>query len=119
MNTMKHSRHDSLVDLLETRAGDAGDDLAYGFLGQTGELEMSWTYAELQVRSAGVAAALVDRVRPGDRALLLFAPGLDFLAAFFGCLRAGVIAAPVFPPSPALGPRGLERLAAVAADCDP
>ena len=119
MNTMKHSRYDSLVDLLETRARDAGDELAYGFLGQTGELEMSWTYAELQVRSAGVAAALVDRVRPGDRALLLFAPGLDFLAAFFGCLRAGVIAAPVFPPSPALGPRGLERLAAVAADCDP
>ena len=59
MNTMKHSRYDSLVDLLETRARDAGDELAYGFLGQTGELEMSWTYAELQVRSAGVRRAEV------------------------------------------------------------
>jgi len=116
---MKHSRHDSLVDLLSSRAQDAGDALAYGFLGRDGELEASWTYAELEARSASVAAALAGRLRPGDRALLLFAPGLDFLAAFFGCLRAGVIAAPVFPPSPSLGPRGLERLAAVAADCTP
>ncbi len=116
---MKHSRHDDLVDLLEARAREGGDSLAYGFLGQTGDLEASWTYAELQARSNLVAAALASNVRPGDRALLLFAPGLDFLAAFFGCLRAGVIAAPVFPPSPALGARGLERLAAVAADCTP
>ncbi len=116
---MKHSRHDDLVDLLEARAREGGDALAYGFLGQTGDLEASWTYAELQARSVSVAAALASKSRPGDRALLLFAPGLDFLAAFFGCLRAGVIAAPVFPPSPALGARGLERLAAVAADCAP
>ena len=70
------------------------------------------TYAELDAR------ARADRRRrcasaacsPGDRALLLYPPGLDFIPAFFGCLYAGVIAVPAYPPQPAQASRTLPRL---------
>ena len=37
-------------------------------------------------------------MKKGDRALLVFLPSLEFIVAFLGCLRAGVIAVPVYPP---------------------
>jgi amino acid adenylation domain-containing protein len=53
------------------------------------------------------------------RALLLFPPGLDFVAAFFGCLYAGVIAVPSYPPAPSRPGRGQPRLKAILEDCAP
>ncbi len=47
----------------------------------------------------------------GQRALLLYPPGLDFIAAYFGCLYAGVIAVPVYPPRKN---RSMLRIQAVA-----
>jgi acyl-CoA synthetase (AMP-forming)/AMP-acid ligase II len=112
-------RHASLVALLCARADEAPDELAYGLLESGARPGASLTYAALERASAAVAAALAERVAPGERALLVFAPGLDFVPAFFGCLRAGVVAVPAFPPSPAQGARALARLAAIAADCAP
>lgn len=116
---MSSSRFNSLVDLLLARSDHAGDEVAYGFLGTDGRLVESWTYDDLFDQSARVASAVAERVEPGERVLLLFAPGLPFLAGFFGCLRAGAIAVPVFPPSPAMGERGFHRLLAVAENCTP
>ena len=56
-------------------------------------------------------------MRPGDRALLLYPPGLDFIAAFFGCLYAGVVAVPAYPPRP--NDRSQSRLRAIAHDATP
>ena len=53
------------------------------------------------------------------RALLLYPPGLDFVAAFFGCLYAGVIAVPSYPPAPSRPGRGQPRLKAILEDCSP
>ena len=36
----------------------------------------------------------------GERVLLAYPPGLDFFVAFLGCLKAGAIAVPVYPPDP-------------------
>ena len=70
-------------------------------------------YADLDLSARTVASALAEQLRPGDRALLLYPPGLDFIRAFFGCLYAGVIAVPASLPKP----RGsLSRVEAVAAD---
>ncbi|MEM9659992.1 MAG: fatty acyl-AMP ligase, partial [Planctomycetota bacterium] len=57
-----------------------------------------------------------DRCRPGDRAVLAFPPGLDFISAFFGCLYAGVLPAPATYPKPR---RGSSRLDGIAKDCLP
>ncbi len=60
--------------------------------------ELRLTYAGLLRSAEAIAADLLDRDLAGERALLLFPPGLDFVEAFFGCLLAGVTAVPAYPP---------------------
>lgn len=74
------------------------------------------TFAALRDRALEVAAALQQRLAPGDRALLLFEGGADFVTAFLGCLYAGVIAVPAYPPDPRRIHRTLPRLRAIALD---
>jgi len=87
-----------MVDLLRRRAAEQPDDRAYVSLSEKGSEEAQLTFAELHRRAAVVAMHLARRLRKGDRALLMFPPGLDFIVAFFGCLAAGVIAVPIMPP---------------------
>ena len=78
------------------------------------DIEMS--YAELDRRARAIGALLQQEGPAGERALLLFAPGLDFVAALFGCLYAGWIAVPAYPPP--LNQR-LGRIQSVAHDAQP
>jgi acyl-CoA synthetase (AMP-forming)/AMP-acid ligase II len=87
-----------MVDLLRRRAAEQPNDRAYVFLSEKGTEEAELTFAELDRRAGSVAAHLARHLRKGDRALLMFPPGLDFIVAFFGCLVAGVIAVPIMPP---------------------
>ncbi|MFD7614232.1 amino acid adenylation domain-containing protein, partial [Streptomyces sp. NPDC059828] len=57
------------------------------------------TFAELHDRARAIGALLAARVAPGDRVLVLLPPGLDYVASFLGCLYAGAIAVPLYPPS--------------------
>ncbi|MFT4621886.1 MAG: acyl-CoA synthetase (AMP-forming)/AMP-acid ligase II [Myxococcota bacterium] len=73
-----------------------------------------WTAHQVLARCAAVAAGLRERdVEPGQRALLVYRPGLEFVAAFGGCLLAGVLPVPVYPPQPGsdVDQRRLEALA--------
>ncbi|MBD2504906.1 fatty acyl-AMP ligase [Anabaena azotica] len=86
----------SLIDIISYRSQSQPDKQAYIFL-QNGEEETaSFTYEELDKRSRAIAAYL--QPWKGERALLLYPSGLEFITAFFGCLYAGVIAVPVYPP---------------------
>jgi len=88
----------TLVDLLRYRAQNQSDCTAYTFL-QDGETEVGrLTYQELDRQAQGIAARLQSLDVTGSRALLLYPPGLEFIAAFFGCLYAGVVAVPAYPP---------------------
>lgn len=83
----------TLVDLLRTRVLHNPEQTAYTFL-QDGETESdSLTYQELDQQARAIAASLQYLDASGERALLLYPPGLEFIAAFFGCLYAGVVAA--------------------------
>ena len=103
----------SLVDYLRARASKQPGLRAYIFLADGEREEESLTYGELDRRARTIAAALQARVGKGERALLLYPPGLEFTAAFFGCLYAGVIAVPAYPPR--LN-RNLLRLQAIVRD---
>ncbi|MBU7583098.1 MAG: fatty acyl-AMP ligase [Nostoc sp. TH1S01] len=86
----------SLIEILNYRVQYQPDKPAYIFL-QNGETESgSLTYGELD-RQARVIAAYLQSWQ-GERVLLLYPSGLEFIAAFFGCLYAGVVAVPVYPP---------------------
>ncbi|MDA3648375.1 fatty acyl-AMP ligase [Saccharopolyspora indica] len=87
-----------LPEILQHRAAFEADRRAYAFLDEHGQETSVLTYRDLHERALGVAGRLRRHCRPGDRALLLFPPGLDFIVAYFACLYAHVVAVPVSPP---------------------
>ena len=111
-----HSELSSLVDVLRRRAAEQPDDPAYIFLPERGGERLSLTFAELYASAEALAINLGERAQIGDRALLLFSPGLDFIVAFFACLLAGVIAVPMMVPRRA---SSSDASAAILADCSP
>ncbi|WP_165679080.1 AMP-binding protein, partial [Metapseudomonas otitidis] len=72
----------------------------------------------LDRRARVIAAALQAEAEFGDRAVLLFDSGPDYVAAFFGCLYAGVIAVPAYPPESARRHHQL-RLLSIIDDAEP
>jgi acyl-CoA synthetase (AMP-forming)/AMP-acid ligase II/acyl carrier protein len=103
----------SLIDLLRWRAAATPDRLAYTFLSDGEQQEVLVSYGELDRRARAIAAWLCQHGSAGERALLLYPPGLDYIAAFFGCLYAGIVAVPAFPPRPN---RPMPRLEGMVAD---
>lgn len=104
---------ETLVALLRYRAQQQPDQVAYTFLVDGEQEKIRWTYAELDQQAGAIATHLQTQTAPGSRVLLLYPPGLDYIAAFFGCLYAGMIAVPAYPPRPN---RSLERLEAIVAN---
>ncbi|MEM6611101.1 MAG: fatty acyl-AMP ligase [Cyanobacteria bacterium P01_C01_bin.72] len=97
---MSSQLESNIVEILQRRAITQGSDLAYIFL-QDGEIrEIRLTYQELDAQAKAIAVTLLKRVNPGSRAILIYSysAGLEFIAAFFGCLYAGVVAVPCHPP---------------------
>ena len=88
----------TLVDLLRYRGRHQSEQTGYLFL-EDGERESaSLTYQQLEQQARAIAARLQSQIAPGERVLLLHPPSLEFIAAFFGCLYAGAIAVPAYPP---------------------
>ncbi|MDZ8135451.1 MAG: fatty acyl-AMP ligase [Nostoc sp. DedQUE04] len=113
----------NFIDIVKARALIEPDKTSFIFL-QDGETEVAkLTYKELDQQAKAIASQLQSIINPGDaygalrvRALLLYPPGLDFIAAFFGCLYAGVIAVPAYPPR---RNQHQSRLEAIIADAQP
>ncbi|HEX8185281.1 MAG TPA: amino acid adenylation domain-containing protein, partial [Blastocatellia bacterium] len=106
----------TLPDLLRLRSLHEPEKRGYTFLADDEAPACYLTYKELDERARTIAAALKSLGVNKDRALLLYPPGLDFIAAFFGCLYAGIVAVPAYPPDPARPNRTLPRLQAIVAD---
>src|SRR5712691_3514333 len=110
----------TLVDLLRWRALHQPDNQAYAFLldGETAEDRL--TYGELDQQARAIATLLQNSGATGERALLLYPPGLDYITAFFGCLYAGVAAVPAYPPQSTRLDRAMaRRLRAITKDAQP
>jgi thioester reductase-like protein len=95
---MPRAVYTSLVNLLEKKAEQKPDFVLYTFL-QGSQNERILSYQGLAEQAKKIAIVLQKVTHPGDRVLILYPPGLDFIAAFWGCLYAGVIAVPAYPPS--------------------
>lgn len=110
----------TLVDLLGYRAQNQPQKMAFTFLRDGETEEVSLTYQELDQKARAIASCLQSLGTAGDtcsglglRALLLYPPGLEFISAFLGCLYAGVVAVPAYPPRPNMN---LLRLQAIVTD---
>ena len=107
---------ETLSELLRVRAESQAEKNAYTFL-IDGEMEEAClSYAELDQHARAIGALLQSLNAKHQPVLLLYPPGLDYIAAFFGCLYAGAIAVPVYPPT---SRRSLPRLAAIVKDARP
>ncbi|MDX6502481.1 MAG: hypothetical protein QOG23_5745, partial [Blastocatellia bacterium] len=106
-------RPETLVGLLRGRAIRHRERVAYTFLLDGEAEEKKLTYGELDEQARAVAAMLQAAGAVGKRVLLLYPSGLEYVSAFFGCLYAGAVAVPAYPPR--LN-RSLLRLQAVVDD---
>jgi acyl-CoA synthetase (AMP-forming)/AMP-acid ligase II len=88
----------------------------YTFLKDGNHEEEVLTFLQLHQRAQSVAAMLHQHVKPGDRVMICHHPGLEYLYAFFGCLYAGAVAVPVYPPR---FTQKLDRLNSVVANAGP
>ncbi len=109
----------TLINLLGWRASNQPDQLAYSFLTDGEAEKLDITYQALDRQSRALGAWLQSEGATGERVLLLYPPGLDFITAFFGCLYGGAIAVPAYPPDPARLSRTLSRLRAIVKDARP
>ena len=102
------------MDRLRYWADHQGDQFGFGFTSD-GEDEIRMTYGQLETRARAIGAHLLTAGMQGERALLLYPPGLDFVAAFFGCFFAGMVAVPAYPPR---RNRNMGRIQAISDDAE-
>lgn len=109
----------TLIDILQQRAQQQANELAFTFLSDNHKSKVTLTYGELDRRARTIAAWLEAQQARGERVLLLYPPGMEFVVAFFACLYSGAIAVPVYPPDPSRLERTLPRLLLIANDAQP
>jgi acyl-CoA synthetase (AMP-forming)/AMP-acid ligase II len=109
----------TLVDALRCRALRQPEQRIYTYLVDGESEEVHVSYATLDRQARAIGALLQSYHVSGERALLFYPTGLEFIAAFFGCLYAGVIAVPLPPPNLAQPQRTLPRLRAITNDAHP
>ncbi|HYO52099.1 fatty acyl-AMP ligase, partial [Archangium sp.] len=114
MQTLK-SLPPTFVDVLRAKAREKPDLRVLTFLVDGEEQEEHVTYSELDRSARAIAAELQRRGLGGQRVLLLYPPGLDFIRALLGCFYADVVAVPAYPPDPSRLARTLPRLRTVLA----
>ncbi|MCX4165234.1 MULTISPECIES: beta-ketoacyl synthase N-terminal-like domain-containing protein [Paraburkholderia] len=106
----------TVTELLRFRGNNASDQTAFIFL-DNGESELArLTFGDLDRRARGIAARLQGMAQPGDRVLLVYPPGLEFISAWVGCLYAGLIGVPAYPPRKN---RPADRLKSIVTDATP
>ncbi|MGW6533304.1 beta-ketoacyl synthase N-terminal-like domain-containing protein [Streptomyces venezuelae] len=104
----------TLVDLLRARSAEHPGRTAFTFLADGTRVTEELTFADLDLRARALAARLREIADPGDRVLMLCPSGPEFAVAFYGCLYAGMVAVPAYPPR---SDKHAARLYAVAEDC--
>lgn len=121
-----HTRASTMVDVLRSRADREGDRKAFGFVtdektevdGVVVDVEEDISYAALDARARSIAHALIDRGLAGAPVVLIYPPGLDYIAAIYGCFYAGALAVPAYPPDPTRLQRSLPRLQTIISNAE-
>ncbi|CAM4464833.1 MAG: 2-succinylbenzoate--CoA ligase [Legionella sp.] len=112
---LHHPKPENMVELLNLQAQKIEQDRLF-FLNSSTGIEDTLNYPSLRIRAQSIAARIQQHTQPGDRVLLIYQPGLDFICAFYACLYAGVIAVPVYPPAEK---KLIEKLQAVIQNAKP
>ena len=113
---MNLNHFSNFVDLLQWRGQYQPDDLVFQYY-EDGENQTSTlSFGQLDARAQQIAAHLQAKGLQGQQVLLLYPPGLDFITAFTGCLYAGTVPVPAYPPEPNRLAHTLKRLQLIIRD---
>src|SRR5271170_6810390 len=109
----------SILDRLDRLGDEHPHKLLYSYIDLNGNPIESYTYASFLQRTKAIAEHLrkQHRFEAEDRLLLAYPPGLEMICAFFGCVRAGLIPVPVYPPSSRGFQSALYKMVHIAKDC--
>ena len=109
----------SILDQLDRLADEHPHKLLYSYIDLNGNPIEGYTYASFLHRTRAIAGHLRrdSRFAAEDRVLLAYPPGLEMICAFFGCVRAGLIPVPVYPPSSRGFQSALYKMVHIAKDC--
>ncbi|WP_309894004.1 fatty acyl-AMP ligase [Archangium sp.] len=109
----------SLAQILHRRAERHPERRALTYITRGTEERKAYSFAGLDARARTIAALLKAHGMEGERVLLLYPQGAEYVEAFLGCLYAGTVAVPAYPPDPTRLERTLGRLLGIIADCRP
>ncbi|MEE4255703.1 MAG: AMP-binding protein [Bacteroidales bacterium] len=107
---------ETMVELLLKHAENIPEKVVYTLLEDGINEKASITYAEMVRKAKAIAASLLKGGKKGDRVLLLFPTGINFITAFYGCFFAGMIAVPTYPPK---RNKANERFRSIVSDSKP
>uniref|UniRef100_A0AAQ4PBW8 Disco-interacting protein 2 homolog Bb n=1 Tax=Gasterosteus aculeatus aculeatus TaxID=481459 RepID=A0AAQ4PBW8_GASAC len=95
-------KHQYLTEALQWRAQTDADHVLFVLLNAKGVTVSTATCLQLHKRAEKIAAALTEKgsINTGENVVLLYPPGIDLIAAFYGCLYAGCVPVNVRPPHP-------------------
>jgi len=106
----------TIVEVFERNCHNRPDKVLYYFLEDGLKETDRITYGQMNVRLKAIATELRSAFKKGDRALLIFPPGIEFIVSLFGCFYSGIIAVPAYPPRKN---RMFQRFGAIMKDCSP
>lgn len=106
----------NLVEIFNSQVQNNKDKIAYTFLADGEDKALTITYSELESKAKAVAANLQEKYKTGDRAILLFDTGLDFIVSLWGCFLSGIVAVPIHPP---VDMRSVGKLLSIFKDSSP
>ena len=104
----------NITEYLDLHARLQPFSLAFTFLEKDGVEQSSVTFGELDFSARKIAWAL-SYLPFQSRIILALPSGIEFIQAFMGCLYAGMVAIPAYPPE---GSQKRNRLYAIAKDSD-
>jgi thioester reductase-like protein len=110
----------SILDQLDTLGDEHPHKLLYSYLDVNGSTIEQYSYGSFLHRTNAIAAHLRKNhhFAAEDRLLLAYPPGLEMICAFFGCVRAGLIPVPVYPPGSRGFQSALYKMVHIAKDCE-
>lgn len=124
-----HTREPTMVDVLRSRADREPQRKAFGFVTDEKreeekpggakvvvDVEEDVSYAGLDAKARAIAHLLIERGLKDQAVVLIYPPGLDYIAAVYGCFYAGALAVPAYPPDPTRLQRSLPRLQTIIDD---